>query len=181
MSLETNSSDVVINAKNNLQKDGARSITLDQLGAIETTDGKKALDEAARLVTSTLNISHLEIFLYDATNSTLINPDNNKETIRIAHLEAELNRLFLAGENQSEPEIPGWDVESLGYSHLPNFSGRAGETSQVLMPLVDGPGLYGMLKVDLRQPLNFSDSDMDTLEAVANWFGKETAKLVGNS
>jgi signal transduction histidine kinase len=150
--------------------------TLEGLLAIQATEAKSTLTQAADLVAQTLNAEKVDIFLNDPAVDTLVAVGVSDTPMGRRQIELGLNRLpisnggravevFHRGDGYFSAHVDEDPEELRGIKHA------LGVRSALMVPLdVDGVR-RGVVQVDSSQPDRFSADDLHFLHAVAHWVG----------
>ena len=150
--------------------------TLQRLLAIQATDLRPALDEAATLVAEALSADKVDVFLHQAPIDSLVALGTSATPMGRRQHELGLDRLPLSNGGRAA------DVFRTGE---PYASGRVDEDPGELRGIVEGLGVRsvlnyplevggerrGVLQVDSATPDFFSEADASFLAAVTQWVG----------
>ncbi len=156
--------------------DDRHLITLEQLLAIPAIDVTTALDQASQLVARELGAEKVDAFLLDSTTGTLIAAGMTETPM--------LNRERAIGLDRL-PLINGGWLAKVFETGVPYLTGRADDDARALPGFTKGLGVRSMMIVpfdvnnERRGVLQavsirtdqFSERDLDFLQAVARWMG----------
>lgn len=150
--------------------------TLESLLAIQATETRPALIQAAQFVAETLQADKVDVFLYDPAVDTLVAVGTSDTPMGREQIALGLNRLpvsnggktvavFQSGESYHSDHVESDPHELRGVKE------RLGVRSSIVVPLdVDGIR-RGAIEIDSAEPERFPAADVPFLEAVAHWVG----------
>jgi two-component system, OmpR family, sensor kinase len=159
--------------------------TLEQLLAIEGTNLRSALDQAADLIAGAINAEKADAFLYDPSVETLVAVGTSNTPMGIRQRKIGLDRLPIAnggpeivvfhtgepyrtGHADKDPTVPAGLTKGLGVR------------STIIAPMVVNGERRGVMQACSSKENAFSEDDLSFLEAVGYWVGAVThrAELV---
>lgn len=156
--------------------DDRRLITLERLLAIPAIDVTTALDQASQLVARELGADKVDAFLLDSTTGTLVAAGMTETPM--------LNRERAIGLDRLPLINGGWlaEVFDTGIPYLtghadgdpralPGFTQGLGVRSMMIVPFDVNNERRGVLQAVSTQTDQFSERDLDFLQAVARWMG----------
>jgi two-component system OmpR family sensor kinase len=159
--------------------------TLEQLLAIEGTNLRSALDQAADLIAGAINSEKADAFLYDPSVETLVAVGTSNTPMGIRQRQIGLDRLPVANGG---PEIVVFQTgESYRTGHADKdptvpagLTKGLGVRSTIIAPLIVNGERRGVMQACSSKDNAFSEEDVSFLEAVGYWVGTVThrAELV---
>ncbi len=151
-------------------------VTLEGLLAIQATDTKSALTEAAQLINDALRADKTDVFLYESAVDTLVAMGTSDTPMGRKEITSGLDRLAVSNGGNAvavfqtgAPYLSG-HVEQ-DPDELRGIKDALGIRSAVVVPLAVNGMRRGVLQVDAAQPDQFTEEDVRFLEAAANWVG----------
>lgn len=156
--------------------DDRRLITLERLLAIPAIDVPSALDQASRLVARELGAEKVDAFLLDRETGTLVEagmtetPMLNRERAigmdRLPLCDAgRLAEVFKTGNSYLTGHAEG-DLQTLS-----GFTEGLGIRSMMIVPFDVNNERRGVLQAVSTRADQFSERDLELLQAVARWMG----------
>jgi two-component system, OmpR family, sensor kinase len=150
--------------------------TLEQLLAIEGTNLKSALDQAADLIAGAIGAEKTDAFIYDPSAETLVAVGTSNTPMGIRQRQIGLDRLPVAnggpevvvfhtgeryrtGHADKDPTVPRGLVKVLGVR------------STIMAPLIVNGERRGVMQACSSKENAFSEDDLSFLDAVAHWVG----------
>ncbi len=151
-------------------------VTLEGLLAIQATDTKSALTEAAQLINHALRADKTDVFLYESAVDTLVAMGTSDTPMGRKEIALGLDRLAVSNGGKAVavfqtgvPYLSG-HVEQ-DPDELRGIKDALGIRSAIVVPLAVNGVRRGVLQVDTAQPDRFTEEDVRFLEAAANWVG----------
>ena len=166
--------------------DDARLLdTLQQLLALEATDLRVALAQAAHLVAGVLGVDKVDVLLHEAASDSLVALGTSDTPMGRREHELGLDRLPLAGGGQTVTAYQTGRsylmrrVEA-ATGELKRITEELGVRSSIGTPLEVNGERRGVLLAASARPDRFDERDLRFLEAVSRWIGSVThrAELV---
>lgn len=156
--------------------DDRRLITLERLLAIPAIDVTTALDQASRLVARELGAEKVDAFLLDTTTGTLVAAGMSETPMLNQERAIGLDRLPLIHGGRLaevfETGVPYLTGHADGDPRtLPGFTEGLGVRSMMIVPFDVNNERRGVLQAVSTRSDQFSERDLDFLQAVARWMG----------
>jgi two-component system, OmpR family, sensor kinase len=150
--------------------------TLERLLAIEATDFRVALNQAASLVAEALGAEKVDAFILDPTVSTLVAVGVSNTPLGQRQVALGLNRLPLANGGRVVEVFQSGNSYRTGRAdqdaeELIGITQALGVRSTIATPLRVDSANRGVLQASSTRPNAFAERDLGFLEAVARWVG----------
>lgn len=150
--------------------------TLEHLLAIEGTDVKSTLNQAADLIADSIQADKVDAFLYDPSKETLVAVGTSHTPMGIRQRQIGLDRLPLANGGPEVHAFQTGECYHTGHADQdptipPGIIHVLGVRSMMVVPMNVGGNRRGVLQSCSAQVDAFSADDLDFLEAVAHWLG----------
>jgi two-component system OmpR family sensor kinase len=150
--------------------------TLEQLLDIQATDERTALTQASDIIQRALGSDKVDVFLFDASNNSLVAKGTSETPMGKKQHELGLDRLPLANGGRSvlvfaagEPYVCN-DVEG-DEKELRGLIDGLGVRSRLAVPLFTDSARRGTVEVCAAARDAFDDEDLRFLLAAARWIG----------
>ena len=150
--------------------------TLQQLLEIEATDLRTVMEQASNLVSQTLHVDKIDVFLHDRETDTLVALGVSDTAMGRRQREIGMDRLPIANGGRTvntyltgTPYVSGAVHRDLGV--LEGIRVGLGVRSMVIVPMVVDRDRRGVLAATDAAEDRFSDEDLHFMEAVARWLG----------
>ena len=150
--------------------------TLENLLAIQATDLRGALSEAADLLAGVLGADKVDVFLLDPASQTLVALGISDTPLGRHEQAIGMDRLQLANGGRAvevfQTGIPyRHDRRDSDPGELRGITEGLRVRSAVAVPLAVGGERRGVLQADALAPEHFTERDVAFLEAVSRWLG----------
>lgn len=149
---------------------------LQQLLAMPATEMEETVYQTAQLIAQAFHAEKVDVFLYEPESQSLIAFGTSVTPMGIHEKEVGLDHIPLAqGGRAVEVYLTGQSYWTGQAQHDPyeleGMKEELGIKSEVTVPLSVGNERRGVLFVSSSTPQFFQETDMQVLEAVANWVG----------
>jgi two-component system, OmpR family, sensor kinase len=150
--------------------------TLQQLLEIEATEVRTAVERASNLISRTLDVDKIDVFLQDPTNDTLIALGVSDTPMGRRQREIGLDRLPVANGGRTVESYLTGETYVSGATHqdpevLDGIKHGLGVRSMILVPLTVNGERRGVLSAADSTEARFLEDDLHFMEAVARWLG----------
>jgi two-component system OmpR family sensor kinase len=150
--------------------------TLQQLLEIEATDVRTVVESASQLISQTLSVDKIDVFLHDPTHDILVAMGVSDTPMGRRQVEIGMDRLAVANGGRTVGTYLTGKSYCSGAAHrdpvvLDGIKHGLGVRSMVVVPLVVNGERKGVLAATDAAEDRFSDDDLHFMEAVARWIG----------
>jgi signal transduction histidine kinase len=150
--------------------------TLEGLLAIQATEVRPVLTQAAQLVVETLQADKSDVFLYDSTVDTLVAVGTSDTPMGRKQIALGLNRQPVSNRGKTVDVFQSGEPYHSGHvdadpDQLRGVKEGLGVRSAIVVPLDVNGIRRGAIEVDSGSPERFPVEDVPFLQAVAHWVG----------
>lgn len=157
-------------------RDDRRLVTLERLLAIAAIDVKSALSQASQLVTLDLDAEKVDAFLLDRATGTLVAAGMSETPMLERERAIGLDRLPLSHAGRTAEVFETGIPFLTGHAEvdpraIPGFTKGLGIRSMMIVPFDVNSERRGVLQAVSTQPGQYSQRDLNFLQAVSRWMG----------